>query len=390
MWKYVLFIFNFLLAVTVQSDLRFRRQSDINNFIIETFNNCNCVNYYQCDSNNEIVTDGEGLLEPRLKDINEESQNNTRIICKGGKFEGEIVCCKLNDNNRTESIDFKNSTNRISTEKPIHECGAQRTQINVRIIVDKEDNNDIIPVGGEFPWIAAIYEKDNAGKWVFYCSGALIHPKVILTANHYFHRKNAIDYKVVVTGDVELSSIGKDVNNERNIVEIVNHPKFYSGGLYNDGSLLFLDKPFDISKTNSINTICLPPDNLEMDSGRCLTAGWGKGSTIDGVQVLKKVDLPLVPRIQCQEQLRQTRLGTKFNLHDSFICAGGEKGKDACRGDGGSPLMCLLPGERRYFHMGIVSWGIGCGDENVPGIYTNVIKMKSWIIEELQKKDINL
>lgn len=53
--------------------------------------------------------------------------------------------------------------------------------------------------------------------------------------------------------------------------------------------------------------------------------GWGKD--IWGKQgkyqvILKKVDLPIVPRQPCVERLRKTRLGLHFNLHSSFICAG--------------------------------------------------------------------
>lgn len=46
--------------------------------------------------------------------------------------------------------------------------------------------------------------------------------------------------------------------------------------------------------------------------------------------MLKKVELSLVPNDVCQQKLRKTRLGEHFRLHDSFVCAGGEKGRDVC------------------------------------------------------------
>lgn len=47
--------------------------------------------------------------------------------------------------------------------------------------------------------------------------------------------------------------------------------------------------------------------------------------------ILKKVELPAVGFAHCQEALKTTRLGTRFLLHESFMCAGGEKGKDVCK-----------------------------------------------------------
>lgn len=41
--------------------------------------------------------------------------------------------------------------------------------------------------------------------------------------------------------------------------------------------------------------------------------------------------------------------------------------------------MCQLPNASRYVQVGIVSWGIGCGTNNIPGVYTNVPRFRNWI-----------
>ncbi|XP_023312943.1 serine protease 44-like, partial [Anoplophora glabripennis] len=108
-------------------------------------------------------------------------------------------------------------------------------------------------------------------------------------------------------------------------------------------------------------------------------------------KILKKVEVPFVNHTQCQTLLRSTRLGKRFNLDKSFMCAGGEKGRDACMGDGGSPLMCATHlGSDRYFQAGMVSWGIDCGTENVPGVYTDVPEAVEWIKNELNNRQLYL
>ena len=60
--------------------------------------------------------------------------------------------------------------------------------------------------------------------------------------------------------------------------------------------------------------------------------------------ILKEVVVPLVKNEKCQNDLREnTRLGIYFELDNSFICAGGQKDIDTCKGDGGSPLTCRQP-----------------------------------------------
>lgn len=65
---------------------------------------------------------------------------------------------------------------------------------------------------------------------------------------------------------------------------------------------------------------------------RCKTAGWGKDQFHGNYQtIIKEVEVPVLSSYDCQSKLRKTKLGNSFTLDsDSFICAGGEAGKDAC------------------------------------------------------------
>ncbi|KAI8041975.1 hypothetical protein M5D96_003273 [Drosophila gunungcola] len=100
--------------------------------------------------------------------------------------------------------------------------------------------------------------------------------------------------------------------------------------------------------------------------------------------VLKKVDLPLVDRHTCEQQLRRTKMGHDFQLPASMICAGGELNQDACTGDGGSALFCPIGEDDSglYEQVGIVNWGIECGLKDVPATYTDVAQFKYWIEEQ--------
>jgi len=128
-----------------------------------------------------------------------------------------------------------------------------------------------------------------------------------------------------------------------------------------------------------LDTICLPDsinnreDNYEKTD--CVVMGWGTKKFDDSQpqNILKQVELPIVDNNQCQSLLQKTSLGRGFDLDESFLCAGGKKGADACTGDGGGPLVCPTKKDKdRYVLAGIIAWGIGCGKENVPGAYAAV------------------
>merc|ERR1711915_567882 len=151
--------------------------------------------------------------------------------------------------------------------------------------------------------------------------------------------------------------------------------------LFNDFAVLFLESNFDLDI--NLDSVCLPEPEETFDGTTCFATGWGKdkfGSAGQYQVVLKEIDLPVVSNDVCQDSLRTTRLGKRFKLHPSFICAGGIPGKDTCKGDGGSPLVCPSKYDpNTYVQAGIVAWGVGCGEDGTPGVYASVNKAVCWI-----------
>lgn len=324
---------------------------------------CECVPYYLCQ-NDSIITDGVGLIDIRIQD---------------GPCENYLdVCCK-----KPQTVD------RPITPTPHIRSGCGRRNpdgVGFRIT----GNNDNEAQFGEFPWMVAILREEtvngNPEKLnVYQCGGSLIHREVVLTAAHCVAGKDVNQMKIRA-GEWDTQTKNEIYpHQDRRVKEIIVHENYHAGALYNDVALLLLQDPVDFAE--NVDVVCLPDRNTIVNSSHCFASGWGKdvfGKEGKYQVILKKVELPIVQHHVCQEALRRTRLGPYYKLDKSFICAGGLAGRDTCKGDGGSPLVCPRPSDpATYEQAGIVAWGIGCGEDGTPGVYANVAGLRNWIDEQM-------
>ena len=207
-----------------------------------------------------------------------------------------------------------------------------------------------------------------------YCGGALIAPRVVLTAAHcVVNKENGATAPAAMGVALGRRNLNDSAGEDHQVVDIKIHPYYSLDTLQHDVALLRL------ASNSSYTPAALDP-GFQLRAGMKPTVmGWGhEYSGGEGTEDLRAVDVPLQSSDQCVASYAD------FDWkHDpwSMLCAGyQEAGYSTCQGDSGGPLM-IPDSEGTWRLIGVVSWADRCAIAGVrrttPGSARP--KIKPWI-----------
>nr|CAD7452371.1 unnamed protein product [Timema tahoe] len=236
------------------------------------------------------------------------------------------------------------------------------------------------PFGG-WPWQVSVRRTSFFGfSSTHRCGGALLNENWVATAGHCVDDLLTSQIRIRV-GEYDFSSVQEPYPFvERSVGQKMVHPKYNFFTYEYDLALVKLEAPLEFQP--HIAPICLPASDDLLIGENATVTGWGRlseGGTLPSV--LQQVSVPIVSNDKCKMMF--LRAGRHEFIPEIFMCAGYETGgQDSCQGDSGGPLQ-VRGKDGRYFLAGIISWGIGCAEQNLPGVCTRISKFVPWILEHV-------
>ncbi|KAL6418526.1 hypothetical protein ACFW04_012028 [Cataglyphis niger] len=234
---------------------------------------------------------------------------------------------------------------------------------------------------GRWPWQVSVRRTSFFGfSSTHRCGGAVLNENWIATAGHCVDDLLTSQIRIRV-GEYDFSSVQERLPYvERGVAKKVVHPKYNFFTYEYDLALVRLESSLTFAA--HISPICLPATDDLLIGENATVTGWGRlseGGTLPSV--LQEVSVPIVSNDRCKSMF--LRAGRHEFIPDIFLCAGYETGgQDSCQGDSGGPLQ-VRGKDGRYFLAGIISWGIGCAEANLPGVCTRISKFVSWILKNV-------
>lgn len=193
------------------------------------------------------------------------------------------------------------------------------------------------------------------------CGGVLIAPRLVLGAAHC---ENAADlFRIGPFADVHD---GQFVD----IRSTIRHPEYEASRLSHDVMI------FELEDVADYDYVVL--DDRTISEGRFTALGFGdtdEGSILDLAKELQEAEMEYVDNEACD-----AGHGYSGEVTDDMMCVGGGD-KDSCIGDSGGPLIKKGKNMKEDKLVGLVSWGRGCAEEGVPGVYVRISYFYDWIVE---------
>lgn len=230
------------------------------------------------------------------------------------------------------------------------------------------------------PWqVALVWSGSNDNVRAQFCGGVIISPTWVLTAAHCIDRRKSVNAIRVLSGTASLTAGGV----RSSVLKLRVHENFsVSDDLkvyHNDIALLKIDPAGPQMRGKPIVGIPLAIESLDSTTIVRLT-GWGVTDVKKRHQAttdLQLVEVPYVDNDHCN-----AKKSYDGKVSDNMLCAG-EADKDTCKGDSGGPASAEVSGVR--YLVGITSWGEGCGDPDMYGVYTRVSEFREWVRQETAK-----
>jgi len=243
---------------------------------------------------------------------------------------------------------------------------------------------------GEFPYQVSIqmtfgsddYYASNRGN--HFCGGTLIAENWVMTAAHCVKSNPQPSQLRVAVGATNVD----DSNNPVYKVEKIISHLYDDTTKQGDVALLKLVKNANFESTNAGDQYhaapaTLPPADFDASGSHCNVSGWGRlvSHGHDAPKILQVTDVMMLSGDDCEGIF-----GDKWPFNQEYMLCAGGKDKDACQGDSGGPLVCpAAEGSSQRYITGIVSWGIGCATEGIPGVYTDVAEYRDWVIQTMNE-----
>lgn len=205
------------------------------------------------------------------------------------------------------------------------------------------------------------------------CGGSLIRNNMVVTAAHC-----VVPFTVAALYTVRL---GSSYHNKGGIVVPVAATAVHENYENNTNDIAILKLWRSVTYSANIQPIILVEDYVVEPNEEYTVCGWGtqksNGSKLSPVLLCTEVNN--VPLDECQKAYNGIA-----DINDKMVCAGvPEGGRDSCQGDSGGPLTLSHNNVRNL--VGLVSFGLGCGDAKYAGVYASIQKLRPWVENKINE-----